>query len=503
MAEDNSKKYSDEDLDRIIAEYTNLGKPRQSTNGERAEADSVNATQQPKKRFVVHLDESLIDSPSQNDSAKESHNSTGGIYFSNYQRNNNSRQRQPARFDSPVNTPAQKQPQQKAQQKAQPAASTAVSGFESVKKSISKTVKKKTKAIGGKAAATFFVFILVSTIVLSSIGLACVGDMLAINRSEENVEVEIKPNADYKEVIDVLKKNKLIKQKLFCYAFTKYREFDKETFLSGSYYLNSKMGVEGMLRELMEAPVSAETVTLSFPEGFTTSEIFEKLAKYDVGEANKLYSASRSETYNKYSFINDIKSDSSRFLKLDGYLFPDTYDFYVGADANYIIKKFLDNFEAKWEDEYDTRAKKLGYTRDEVIIIASIIQKEAANNDQMRIVSSIIHNRLNNSANFPTLGCDSTKDYIENYVKPVIGEGKGNYFSSKYSTAANAGLPPGPICNPGLDAIKAALYPDDTDYYFFCHDDSRKIYVAKTQKEHEANVAKAKIANAKAAQSNN
>ncbi|MCQ2483785.1 MAG: endolytic transglycosylase MltG [Clostridia bacterium] len=495
MAEDNSKKYSDEELDRIIAEYTNISKSRQNTYADIDNVDSDIVPEQPKKKFVLHIDESIIDSQPQTEAPKESHGNTGGIYFSNYQRRN-SVQRQNAR-------PVETQQSAPTQQRRQPQSSSAVvNGLENVKNQITKTVKKKTKAIGGKAALSFFIFIMISTIVLSSIGLACVGDMLAINRSEENVEVEIKPDADYKEIIDVLKKNKLIKQKLFCYTFAKYRGFDEKDFLSGNYYLNSKMGVEGMLRELMEAPATSETVTLSFPEGFTTSEIFEKLSKYDVGDANKLYSAARSETYNKYSFINDIKADDSRYLKLDGYLFPDTYDFYVGADANYIIKKFLDNFEAKWEDEYDARAKKMGYTRDEIIIIASIIQKEAANNDQMRIVSSIIHNRLNNSANFPTLGCDSTKDYIEFYVKPVIGEGKGAFYASKYSTAANAGLPPGPICNPGLEAIRAALYPDDTDYYFFCHDDSRKIYVAKTQKEHEANVAKAKIANAKAAQSN-
>lgn len=494
MADDNSKKYSDEDLDRIIAEYTNLGKNRQNNYAEDKTVKTDFTPQQPKKKFVVHIDESIIDSPSQTESGKESHGNTGGIYFSNYPRKKAPQQSSHS---------AEGQRAQIASQSRKQQTQSSQSGtFENVKNQITKTVKKKTKAIGGRAAVAFFAFILVSTVVLSSVGLGCVGDMLAINRSEENIEVEIKPDANYMDIIDVLKKNKLIKQKQFCYLFAKYRGFDEETFLSGNYYLNSNMGVEGMLRELMEAPVSAETVTLSFPEGFTTSEIFEKLAKYDVGDANKLYSASRSETYNKYSFINDIKADDSRYLRLDGYLFPDTYDFYVGADANYIIKKFLDNFEAKWEDEYDARAKKMGYTRDEIIIIASIIQKEAANNEQMRVVSSIIHNRLNNSANFPTLGCDSTKDYINLFVKPVIGEGKGAYYESKYSTAANAGLPPGPICNPGLEAIKAALYPDDTDYFYFCHDDSKKIYVAKTQKEHEANVAKAKIANAKAAQSN-
>ncbi len=494
--EDNSKKYSDEDLDRIIAEYSNIGKDRPKSPY--SENNSVNTAAQPKKKFVLHIDESLIDEPSQTSAHEEQHNNTGGIYFSNYQRKKNS---QP--YAQQRQSTVQKYDMAR---EAKPVFSDKGKGTQSAVVTSSKKFAKKIKKkviVGGKTAAVFFALILVFTTVFSSIGLACVGDMLAINRSEENVEVEIKPNSNYSDIIDILKEKKLIKQKLFCNVFAKYRGFDDETYLSGNYYLNSKMGVEGMLRELMEAPTTAETVTLPFPEGYTTAEIFEKLAKYDVGDANKLYSAIKSETYNKYSFIADINADESRYLKLEGYLFPDTYDFYIDADANYILKKFLDNFETKWEDEYDKRAEKMGYTRDEIITIASIIQKEAANSDQMRTVSSIIHNRLKDRANYPTLGCDSTTDYITNYVTPVIGEGKGAYYASKYSTSSNAGLPPGPICNPGLDAIRAALYPDDTDYYFFCHDDSKRIYVAKTQREHEANVAKAKIANAKAAQGNN
>ena len=134
---------------------------------------------------------------------------------------------------------------------------------------------------------------------------------------------------------------------------------------------------------------------------------------------------------------------------------------------------------------------------DEIITIASIIQKEAANSEQMKIISSIIHNRLRNSVAFPTLGCDSTSVYISNYVTQVVGGVKGSYYLSKYDTSAVKGLPPGPICNPGADAIEAALYPDSTDYYFFLHDNSGKIYLAKTQKEHESNYVKAIKANNK------
>lgn len=330
-------------------------------------------------------------------------------------------------------------------------------------------------------------FIIISTTILSYVGITCVGDMLAINRSDEVVVVSIPDKASYSEIIDILSDNNLVKRKMFCKLFTKYRGFDDETYLSGNYYLNSKMGVEGMLKDLMAAPVTADTISLSFPEGWTIQQIFEKLDKNDVCDTNKLYTAIQATSFD-YNFINNIADNKEAFLKLEGYMFPDTYDFYVDADTNYVVKKFLGNFNDKWTDEYDARAKKLGFTMSQIVTIASIIQKEAANAEQMKVVSSVIHNRLADPANYPTLNCDSTAIYISNYVTPIAGEAQGNKYYNYYDTSAVKGLPPGPICNPGLDAIEAALYPDSTDYYYFAHDKSGKIYLAQTYQGHKNNL---------------
>lgn len=465
MNEDNKNKFQDSELEKLLKEYS-VSDRSASSEGE-------------KKKFVVHLDESLIDSDSSR--SGDSHGTTGGIYFSNYAKH----KPQPQQNRKPVQKSS-----------AQGVKRTASATRNTVKKA-GKTIAKKTQSIGGRAAAGFLAFILISTVVLSYIGLTCVGDMLAINRSTDNVEVVIPENRSYSDIIDILKENKLIKRKLFCKLFVKYRGFDDEEYLSGNYYLNRKMGVEGMLKDLMVAPVTADTITLSFPEGWTIQQIVEKLEKNEVCDSARLYAAIKSSTYDKYKFISDITDNKSRYLKLEGYLFPDTYDFYVGADANYVIKKFLDNFDKKWEDGYDARAEKLGCTRDQIITIASIIQKEAADADQMKLISSIIHNRLKDSANYPTLGCDSTAIYISNYVTPVVGENQGKLLYDFYDTSAVKGLPPGPICNPGMDAIKAALYPEDTNYYFFAHDKSGNIYTASTLNEHRNNLVKIIQANNK------
>lgn len=453
MNDENSRN-SEIDLDKILEEYASINRERPVNDSSRPSPE--------KKKFVLHIDESLIDIDEK--SSTDMHNTNaGGIYFSNYQRNSNTSDRTSS--NNTVSKPKKK-------------SSTSNS-----------TLTTNIEKIGGKAAVGFLAFILVGTILLSYIGLTCLGDMLAINRSDENVEVVIPAESSYSEIIDILKDNGLVKRTLFCKVFAKYRDFDDETFLSGNYFLNSAMGVEGMLKDIMAAPVTADTIKLSFPEGWTVQQIFEKLEKNDVCDTNKLYSAIRSSSFT-YDFYTELQSNDKRYLELEGYLFPDTYDFYVDADTNYVIKKFLDNFDSKWTDEYQARADKLGYTTDEIITIASIIQKEAANVEQMKTISSIIHNRLNDAANYPTLGCDSTAIYISNYVTPIVGEATGLLYYNNYDTSAVRGLPPGPICNPGMDAIKAALYPEKTDYYFFAHDNNGKIYLSANYTGHKNNLVK-------------
>ncbi|MDD6276836.1 MAG: endolytic transglycosylase MltG [Clostridia bacterium] len=461
MKDENGRDISAYDFDKLLEEYANI------TNNDRR--DEKNKPEE-KKKFVVNIDESLIDVPEEPEKS-----SSGGIYFSNYNRNKASSKPKPNY--SEVNSDIR------------PAKANKTDEHSSHKSVNKDNIEKKIESIGGRTAAGFLAFILISTILLSYIGISCINDMLAINRSEDMVYVSIPEKADYSEIIDILDENGLIKQKLFCKLFVKFRNLDDKQYLSGVYYLNSKMGVEGMLKDIMAAPVTADTVTLSFPEGWTIQQIFEKLEKFEVADSAKLYTAIRTADFG-YDFTGNIETSSDRYLSLEGYLFPDTYDFYVDADTNYVIRKFLSNFEEKWTDTYQKRADQLGYSMDEIVTIASIIQKEAANSEQMKTISSVIHNRLKDPANYPTLGCDSTAIYISNYVAPVIGEAQGKAYYDKYDTSAIKGLPPGPICNPGLDAIEAALYPADTNYYFFAHDNAGKIYVASTYKEHKNNLVR-------------
>ena len=458
--DDKKKEFdADVDLDSLISYFNSDSDKKTAETNINVNKEAIKKNSQEKKKFVVHIDESELNY-SESSNTKPSDSSS--VYFSNYpKRKSNIKQKAPTSA-----------------------------------KPVSQSVKKKAKTVGGNFAVILFAFIILFTTLTSYISISGLNDILAINTSDVVIKVEIPEEPTYNDILDILHDNDLIKQKTLCNIFAKFRHYDDEDnkYLSGVYYLDRTMGIEGMLNKCMAAPESADTVTLGFPEGWTIKQIFEKLEKYDVCKTDRLYTALNDVDY-EFDFVRSLTPEEERYQLLEGYIFPDTYDFYVDADANYVIRKFLSNFNDRWTDEYQARADKLGYSMDEIIIIASIIQKEAADSSQMKAVSSVIHNRLKNSVKFPTLGCDSTAIYVSNYVKPVVGGSRGNYYLSKYDTAANRGLPPGPICNPGIDAIEAALYPSDTNYYYFLHDNSGKIYMAKTQKEHESNYVLAIKAN--------
>ncbi len=234
------------------------------------------------------------------------------------------------------------------------------------------------------------------------------------------------------------------------------------------------------------------TVRVTFPEGSTAVQIAEKLEKSGVCSAKAFLALVTDDAYLStltYRFVEGIEEPSDRPFNLEGYIFPDTYDFYKGESAERALKRFLDNTEKKLTDEYYLRAEELGYTMDEIISLAAIVQEEATTADEMGKVSSVVHNRIV-GVGYGKIQCDVTIHYINDYVtdSPYIA-GDTEKYKELYNTYKCVGLPEGAITNPGLDAIEAALYPEDTDYYFFVTDEDWNYYYAETYAEHKKNCA--------------
>lgn len=409
-----------------------------------------------KKKFEVHIEEDSLP-PVYEDHTPEY---KGEIYFSN---------RKPLRKTAP-----QTQTQ----------------------RNVSAPKKNVTKKALNTASALFWIVVIIFTTAFSAISITCINDVLALNRSEEVVKVTIPQNSTTNSIIDILDDEGLIKQKLFCKVYYELVDFVKNinkekkpkdpVYLSGVYYVQKNMGLEGYLNEFKETQKAVDTINLVFPEGWTIYQMFDKIAEFGVCSKDQLLASIQGTDF-EYSFIKEIPNNPNRTFALEGYLYPSTYEFYEKSDANTIIRKFLEASEDRWTDEYEEQRLALGLTRDEVIIIASIIQREAADKEQMGLVSSVLHNRLNNSVSWPLLGCDSTANYVTKYVVANVSTLEAASYRDKYDTYTQPGLPPGPICNPGDDAIHAALFPEDTNYYYFRHDKYGKIYMARTQSEHDQN----------------
>ena len=242
------------------------------------------------------------------------------------------------------------------------------------------------------------------------------------------------------------------------------------------------------------APVqTVATVRITFPEGYTVLQMGELLEKNGVCSKSDFYAAANTSAEG----IN-IENPQDRMFLLEGYLFADTYDFYVGEDASSVVKRFTDNFKEKITPEFEQRASELGYSLDEMLSLASIIQKECDEDiEECKNVSSVFHNRLKQNRK-GYLGSDVTYFYLKNALDYIGGKENPRYETllNNYYTYSpyRKGLPAGPICNPSLKAIEAALYPNDTDYYFFLTDESCKnFFYAETYEQHLKNGREAGI----------
>lgn len=367
-----------------------------------------------------------------------------------------------------------------------------------------KKMKNRKPAKKGGVGSTylFFIIVIAVSVVVSIYAIFCMNDILAITKTKSNVTVSYSQEIETSnEAIDMLHKKGLIRCKNFCKFFVKLRDSVITTsrlggpYEPGMYYLNGKMGLEGMLITLKGNTVSSETVTLTFPEGYTVPEIINKLSDNDVCDKAALISVIQSTDFS-YSLVTDLKANDNVPYRLEGFMFPDTYEFYINESASSVVRKFLENGENKFTEEYKTRASEMNYSIYEIMTVASIVEKEAANDDQKRTIAAIIYNRLEDKANFPTLGCLSTSDYITNKVAPNLSSTSSHtaeYYLSYYNTnntSTVVGLPAGPICNPGTESIYAALYPKSTNDKFFFHDTKGNMYTAATYQEFKSKVQK-------------
>lgn len=332
-------------------------------------------------------------------------------------------------------------------------------------------------------------------------------DFTGIAQNEFEVELEIPDNASTDEVAEILAENGIIKLPKLFEIYSKMTDADGK-YISGIYTLSSTMSYSSLIRSMQSVSKVRETVTLRITEGMTAREIGQLLEENYVCRAEdfvKYYT----EKQNKYSFEKRVLQNSLKYYQLEGYLFPDTYEFFVVDElkdnpdfdtstyAKTAADKMYANFNEKITKEMYKKMNAMGFTLDELITLASMVQSEAGTVEDMELVASVFLNRLHNSEAYPYLQSDVTVLYVEENIKPYIEGRQSDYTDvfNAYNTYITAGIPAGPICNPGMDAIKAVLYAPETNYYYFCaNEETLEMYYASTVAEHEKNLVLAGLA---------
>lgn len=229
---------------------------------------------------------------------------------------------------------------------------------------------------------------------------------------------------------------------------------------------------------------AAATFQITIPEGYTLARIGMLLEEKGVCSTEDLIAAAQQGDFSDFPLIAAQPAGTGRCFKLEGYLFPDTYEFYTGETPDAILRKLLSNTEKRLSQELRQAIAASGFTVDEAVALASIIEKEANGPAAMPDISAVLHNRLDVEMQ---LQCDVTINYVEGAVKPFI-TGDINRYNSAYNTYKCPALPAGPICNPGMAAIQAAISPSDISALYFATDQQKNYYYADTWEDHLQNL---------------
>lgn len=341
----------------------------------------------------------------------------------------------------------------------------------------------------------------------------CATDVLAFGRESRECIVTISENDNIDTIAGKLKTAGLIR---YPGLFKMYADITdaEEEITAGTFTLNTKYDYMALVNYMSAHSSSREEVEILIPEGYTCAQIFALLEEKKVCSAEDLKAYAADGALGDYWFLEGVERGTGYCL--EGYLFPDTYKFYTNDKPGRVLSKFLDNFEYRFTDimkekldVLNERMAKvmsgLGYPQDyveshkftmrDIVIIASMIEKEKANDAESYDVSSVIYNRLTNAKEYPYLNIDATIIYaLDGNIDPETGKTKpltaeDLKLEHPYNTYTEKGMIPGPISNPGRNSLDAALDPNPTDYYFYVFNPNTGVHLfAKNAKDHQKNV---------------
>lgn len=320
-----------------------------------------------------------------------------------------------------------------------------------------------------------------------------------VSHDDKNVLIIIEDGDTYSSLGPLLKEQNLIRSSLGYKVYIKLNA-PKKSLKAGRHYLRKNMSLKQILAELQKSPANENTVTITFKEGINMRGIANLIEKKTVNTANDFYYKLSDQTYldsliKKYWFLSDEIKNPNIYYSLEGYLYPNTYEFDSGASIEDILEKMLDEM-GRQLDPYKNAFQKSSYSVHQILTVASLSELEAVSKSDRENVSRVFYNRLDNGM---SLGSDVTTYYA---AKIDMGDrdlyqselDDANSYNTRSSSLAGK-LPVGPICNSSIDAIETAIHPKANDYLYFVADKNRKVYFTKTVSEHDAIIQKLRAEN--------
>lgn len=341
--------------------------------------------------------------------------------------------------------------------------------------------RKKRKGVGSaviRIVAIFGISIILATAIII-VGADYLG--IGINRGNE-VVLEIEKGASTSEIAEQLKEKNAINSTILFRVYSKLMGYDGQ-YQYGVYSFNNELGYEELTNLLRTEGATAESVRVTIPERASIDDIIALLVENEVCTRSDFINAMDSDRYD-YDFIDDLPTEEV-YYRFEGYLFPDTYDFYCYDDsaecAELAIDKMLARMDSVLTEDVKKKADEMGYSIHDILTMASIVELEASGNpEEMSSVAQVFYNRLNEWEN-PLLGSSPTARY--------------KYGKGRYDTNTNPGLPPGPYCSPSEKAIKAAVEPNtECKATYFVTDASMKFYYTYSLQEHNQIIRQLKAA---------
>ncbi len=304
---------------------------------------------------------------------------------------------------------------------------------------------------------------------------------------DEYTVVEIPSGANTDVIANILYHENLIQNELAFRYYVRSNELG-QGFLAGRYRLSPSMGVSRIVDKIQSGEIYTETVWFTIPEGYTVEQIAARLEAEGLVEGHIILDLAEDPPVpilESFPYLQDIEVQDLDYL-LEGYLFPDTYEIFTDAGEEDIVRLMLKKMDEILDEESKNRAEELNLSLHEVMTIASLVEREAAVDHERARIAGVIYNRL---AIGQRLQIDATIQYILGETKEFLTYADLE-IASPYNTYQNAGLPPGPIAAPGWSSIEAALYPEDTDYFYYNYkyDGTGEHYFSHTYQEHLQNV---------------